>query len=437
MAKAYKSKWIITASDNNELLYEDSALIVENGKIVDIISNSEILEEDYELIEDFGNAVITPGFVNLYTKLEYNDVFKVKSKGFCTNIKQFFISWHKFFSMLGVPVNTYPMYLADIYKEYKCLNKKDRIKSFKNGLIKALTSGTTCIVEATKEKMYFEILNRLPIKTFVFFETFADSGETAKTEYKNLTKLINKLSKNLSDSTYIGLYPYSLLNVNKKLWRYISKFAKRNNLKIITELMESQDEYDWFTKGQSDLEYINLLYGLKILKPEKEYDSCVDYLKSIKILNSNLIIKNGNFLNNKELKILSEEGVKMCISPIVNNKLFNKTVSMTDIMNYFNKNFGLASGNPADNENFNMLKELINSNINLPIEEAIKYITLYPAKILGVDNITGSIDIGKHADFNVFKLSSKQTYKSLNEINSPKNVYIQDECIVENGEFNY
>ena len=42
---------------------------------------------------------------------------------------------------------------------------------------------------------------------------------------------------------------------------------------------------------------------------------------------------------------------------------------------------------------------IISQTTNKPLSEVIKYITLYPAKAINLDNQIGSLEIGKKADF--------------------------------------
>ena len=71
MAKAYRAKWIIPSDGN---VYEDCALIVDEGKVQEIIKQSDLVEENYTHVRDFANSVITPGFVNLHNHLQYSEL---------------------------------------------------------------------------------------------------------------------------------------------------------------------------------------------------------------------------------------------------------------------------------------------------------------------------------------------------------------------------
>ena len=64
--KCYKAKWILTSTDK---VLEDMAIVVDEGKIIDIIPNSDV-NFDEKHIKDLGNAVITPGFIDLLTQFQ-------------------------------------------------------------------------------------------------------------------------------------------------------------------------------------------------------------------------------------------------------------------------------------------------------------------------------------------------------------------------------
>ena len=171
MADAYKAKWILTSADENsdfQKIYEDSALIVENGKIEDIIPSTEVLDENFEKVIDFGNAIITPGFVDINANLQYYGVLDEDLDK--SAVKKFFLDIKHFFCMIGVPVDFYSYKKAFVEKEYQSLSKSQKIILFKDALKKSLLCGTTCVVQVSKNdnllKKHFEILNKTPLKTF-------------------------------------------------------------------------------------------------------------------------------------------------------------------------------------------------------------------------------------------------------------------------------
>ena len=426
MTKAYKAKWILTASEGDyKPCYENCALLVDNGKISDILPQNEICDEIYEAVEDFGNSIITPGFINLRANLQYRE---------STEYKKLWIKIKQFFAMLGTPIDNYAMKLADIEAEITSLDKNILTKIFKDNLKNELISGTTCLLQTVKPdktgKMSFEILNKLPIKTFLMLEICADTVKKSNKIFKKIKAAYNLFKKEKNDSTYFGLNPKSVWQVHKKLWRFIGKFARRNNLAIMSELLESQEEFELLNNGFSYLVYYNRFLGNKKI-PYENGQSSVEILKDLRILGTNLIIQNGNYLDTYELKALAENGVYMAFSPTVNKEIFKKNLSNDIILRYFSMQFGIMTGESKTT----VAKELFNMNLPLPVEEQIKYATLYPAKMLKIDNIIGSLDFNKHADFNIFKLDKNQKSPADLKYNTkPSAVYILGHQVVKDGE---
>lgn len=59
------------------------------AKIIDIIPNSEV-NFDEKFIKDLGNAVITPGFIDLLTQYQYTDIGIVNPQSLKNKLKRFF-----------------------------------------------------------------------------------------------------------------------------------------------------------------------------------------------------------------------------------------------------------------------------------------------------------------------------------------------------------
>ena len=72
-----------------------------------------------------------------------------------------------------------------------------------------------------------------------------------------------------------------------------------------------------------------------------------------------------------------------------------------------------------------------NGQLN-PIE-VIEYLTKYPSKILRLDNIIGTLEEGKDADFNVFWLKENETYNDVINKERPDYVYIKGRKMVSKG----
>lgn len=106
--KCYKAKWILTSADE---VLRDMAIVVDEGKIIDIIPNSDV-NFDEKFIKDLGNAVITPGFIDLLTQYQYTDIGIVKPQSLKNKIKRFFKLFSLKYNFAGVSQENYSLQMG-------------------------------------------------------------------------------------------------------------------------------------------------------------------------------------------------------------------------------------------------------------------------------------------------------------------------------------
>ncbi len=432
--RAYKAKWIITA-DGEPL--ENHYLIVEDGKVIDVLPHEKVNFEELVKVKDFGNAVITPGFVNLFAQLQYTDINKYRSKTLKSNLKRLFKNIIRKYIFAGIPQSSYVRGLARMYKEYFCWERTEKIRSFKHGLEKAMLSGTTCLAQVSKENKYFQILNNTPIKTYLFFELYADSSDTGKREFKAISNKIEYFIKNKSDNMFVGVAPCSLSMVHKRLWKIISKYARKNNLLMLIRIAESQEEMDWIKNGFSDIDMLHMFLGMKKLTPYKRNISPVEYLTDLNVLSKKVLVANANYLSKGEFQDLADTSAKFVYTPRYDDINHGRKQEFKDVINLFGENFGFGTESYFNiGEEYSLINEAnyANQNNDLSFIELIKHLTIYPAKILRLDSIVGSLSKGKHADFNVFNLNENEDYSNILQKENPDMVYVNGHRIVQNKE---
>lgn len=431
MLRAYKSKWIVTSSSD---ILENHMLVVDDGQVIDIIPASEENKYKLQKIKDFGNSVITPGFVNLLAHLQYGKNIDEKPTTFKNKVKSFFKTLQLNYDMAGLPLNGYTRRMASLYKKYFCTDRKQKIATFKDNLKNSILSGTTCVAQMSKEHKYFEILNQVPVKTYLFFELFADSLDSSKSEFKKTKKKIENLILNKSANTFIGVAPNSISCVHKKLWKVLSKYCRKNNLLMLIHFAENSEELDWLEHGFSDIDMLHKFLGLRKLSPYMKELSPVEYLDRMSVLSKKVILANANQLSKDDLYALNRSEVNFVYCPRVSDALIGKKHNLADIKEVFNDKFAFGTDNSYFNKDLNILNEVNYANDNkvLNFDEIIKHLTIYPARILRLQNLIGSLEKDKHADFNVFELEEGKDYTSILNGLKPAHVYVKGRKIVRN-----
>ncbi len=433
--KCYKAKWILTSEDS---VLEDYALVVDEGKIIDIIPNKDVsFEEKY--VKELGNAVITPGFVDLFTQFQYTDENITKPHGIKNTLKKFFINFSRQYNFAGVSADTYSLKWAAILSKYFTMDRSEKIKSFENGVNMAIKAGTTCVAQVSKEFKYFDVINKMPIKTYLFFEVYADTSMKSKKQFKELRAKVEDLVMHKGDNTHIGIMLNSISGVHKKLWELFSKYCRKHNMLLMTRFAESKDEIEWLEHGFSDIDLLHKFMGMRKITPYERDLSPVEYLNNLKVLTKKVIAANGNYLSDTELEKLAETGAKFVYQPSYSEEICNRKLPLKTVLKYFPENFGFSTQSFKPDKDYSLLKEavLANENNELDVVELIKYLTIYPARILRLDNSTGSIKIGKCADFNVFKLEDGEDYRDLTKKHSPYATYSNGRKLVKKGDIRY
>ena len=433
--KCYKSKWILTSE--NEIL-EDYALVVDEGKIVDLIPDSEVSFDD-RVVKELGSAVITPGFVDMLTQFQYTNSGHYGVNNPKNKIKKFFLNLNKKYTFAGVKPDNYSLKWANILTDYYAADRGQKLDSFKTGVTESIKAGTTCFAQVSKEFKYFDIINKIPVKKYFFFEVFSDSKEKSKIKFKDLRAKVEDLIYHKSENTHIGIMLNSISGVHKKLWELSSKYCRKHNMLLMTRFAESMDEMEWLQFGFSDIDLLHKFMGLRKITPYSKGVSPVEYLDNLKVLTNKIIVANANYTDAKELKKLSELGVKYIYQPDYSDEICNKKFDFKTVVDNFGSNFGFSTQNFGQDKDFSLLKlaNTANESVNMSVEELIKYLTIYPARILRLDNVTGSIKIGKDADFNVFKLPEGEDYNALKKLSVPYSTYSKGRKLVKDGNIRF
>ena len=410
----HKSKYILL---NNEII-ENRALLIDNGRIKKILNSDEIeIYQNAARIIEHGQALITPGFINLHTHLQYTDL-KPFIKHSVTN-QEVFVGW-----------------VTDLLKQYSFWDKNKKIESFKNGLKETVMSGVTCVANLSTEEEFLEILNNAQVKSFIFLETFSNCEEMSNKEFKKLTAKFKRMNENKSDNVRLGFSPHSIYNVHACLWKKIAKFSADNDILVHTHLGESVDEIKWLNGLPSEIDKLHSFVGwngVNNLKPIKIGLNPVEYLEYLDILNilkENLTVAHLNQLDINSIETLINTKIAHC--PRSNMFLHNKTFKADELSDTALKNTGLGTDSKASNYDLNILKEakFLQQQTSLDFFEIINMLTINPARILKIDNITGSLEKGKDADFLVFKLGENQDCQSIFDRQGPDEIYIKGNILL-------
>jgi 5-methylthioadenosine/S-adenosylhomocysteine deaminase len=185
----------------------------------------------------------------------------------------------------------------------------------------------------------------------------------------------------------IAVEPHSLFTCSPSLLKKANELALKYDVPLIIHVAETLNE---------------------ISEVKKKYDKTpVDHLYSLGLLGSHLIADHCVHLNKREIERISEYGVKVIHNPESNMKLASGIAPVPELLAH-GVTVGLGTDGCASNNNLDLLTEMDMAaklhKINamdptvMGAEKVLRMATIEGAKAMGIEDITGSLEVGKKAD---------------------------------------
>jgi 5-methylthioadenosine/S-adenosylhomocysteine deaminase len=373
-----QAKWLIPCEGNHTVL-ENHALVVHQGKIKDILPNA-LAKERYtaRATENYSTHAIVPGFVNAHTHLAMN-LFR----GLADDLA--LMNW--------LNHHIWPA-------EKKWVSHEFVRDASLFAMAEMIRSGTTCFndmyffLQATAEAADIAGMRGSIGITVIDFPT-AWAANTEEYFAKGLE--FYNVYKN-HDRIKVTVAPHAIYTVADKNLLKVKEFAEKYDLKINMHIHETADEINQ-SLAQTKQRPLHRLQKLGLISPR-------------------LIAVHMTQINEEDLEILREGKPNIVHCPQSNMKLASGACFVEKLEKQ-NLNIALGTDGAASNNDLNMLEEmrsaaLIAKHITLNPEhgsapEVLMKATLHGAKALGIDSITGSLSIGKSADFIAINLDAIET----------------------------
>lgn len=368
MIKVIKNGTVITMS-NNRPKYENIDIVIKDNKIENLVSN---YDGDYDEIIDASNKIVMPGLINCHTHLGMS-IFRA------TNDNLNLDDWlnNKIW-----PIEN-NMTDEDIY--YTTL--LSCIEMIKTGSVMAndMYFGCNGSLKAISETKVRCLFGRCLI---------ADKDE-------NINELLNLIKNNNNELVKFAVAPHAFYTCSKEYLKKCSDLALQYDLPLHIHFCENLNE----------VEGINNKYG-----------TTFNALKETGMLRNKLILAHGTFID--EIEKLKDYDVSVIHNPISN---LNLGCGCADIVKYKNYvNIGLGTDSQGSGNNMNLFYHM--SVVDLLQKgkykdptvyssfDTLKMATIDGAVASGVDDIIGSIDIGKCADIIIVDLNNIEAYPSIDLI---------------------
>ena len=368
----------IVTCDQDFHVYLDGILAIKESQIVYVgQENQEILKQADQII-DYQGAWIMPGLVNCHTHSAMTGLRGIRDD---SNLHEWLEDY--------------------IWPAEAEFTPEMTTKAVKEALTEMLQSGTTTFndmynpngvdiaeiyvaVKASKMRCYFSP---------TLFSSEAET--TAETIAR--TRAVIEIIKDYQDPNFkVMVAPHSPYSCSRDLLEASLELAKEENIPLHIHVAETQEESGIILKR----------YGKRPLA----------FLDDLGYLDHKAVFAHGVELNEAEITRLADSQVAIAHNPISNLKLASGIAPVVQLKKA-GVPVGIATDSVASNNNLDMFEEGRTAALlqkmksgdasQFPIETALKALTIEGAKVLGMEDEIGSLEVGKQADFLVIQPQGK------------------------------
>lgn len=372
------AKWIITCEENNFVL-ENHSLVIKDNKILAILP-TPLAKKTYPTANsiDYSSHVIMPGLINAHTHIAMNFF-----RGLADDLP--LMAW--------LNNHIWPA-------EEKWVSEEMVYDASKLAMAEMIRGGTTCFND-----MYFFLnataraAKEAGMRAHIGMTIIDVPTAYAKTTEEYFDKAIAFYQQYKNNELITPtLAPHSTYTVSIENLIKVKALADQYQLKTNIHLQEAPAEIE-----QSMATY---------------HKRPLQRLNEIGMVSPNLIAIHMTQIDNADFEILQEKKPHIVNCPESNMKLVSGSAPI-EKLRVLGLNVALGTDGAASNNDLDMFGEMRSAALlgkitanhpeALPARCVIKMATIYGAKALGIDHLTGSLTPGKSADFIAIDMDQIET----------------------------
>ena len=370
----------------------DGAVAIDGDKIIRVgIRDSVVAEFPDPEIEDFGEAAILPGFVNCHSHLELTAM-----RGALDDVEHDFRSW-----------------LLKIHGLRSAMTDAEIEASAIAGAREGAAAGVTCFGDIGRNgEAGLNALKTVGLRGILFQETdFSPDNRTADEDFAKLGAKYEQLQKAETELVRVGISPHSTYTVGSRLFELIAQYAILNRIPLTIHAAEAQNEIELLTKGDGFFNEVYERFGLEWQSP---HCTPIEYLERLGVLSTSPLMAHCVKVSDSDIEKIAANGATIAHCPKSNAK-FGHGYAPFERFQDAGISVGLGSDSVASNNVCDLLEEARFAALSarnrpersrfISAKEVLHAATLGGAKALGLDNLIGSLEPGKHADLAVISLS--------------------------------
>jgi aminodeoxyfutalosine deaminase len=343
--------------------------------------------------------VITPGFVNTHTHLEFSGYPVVQP-------------------IVGPAGGSMADWLAQVVALTRGPSKWSPAQRADLGVREALRFGTTSLIDSSATGASVSAIQSAGLRGNVLLEWFHPQHHLAIERLEHLAQQVVGMVEQASGSAgrlTVGVSPHSPFNVSPTAWRWLEQaLAERlpgAHLPWQLHLAESADEVRWLAgqpaqTGQG-IEGLHQSLLNATIQPAPVGLSPVGYMAHHGLLRRGLSAAHGIELSADEQALLADLGVGLAHCPRSNLLLHGKTASLRQTPLHWA--IGLGTDSHLSTPDLDLRKEALAACEvhDWSVWQALECLTLGGAKVMGWADTIGQLSVGCEADVVLWRVPTQ------------------------------
>jgi cytosine/adenosine deaminase-related metal-dependent hydrolase len=392
VTKLYSARWVLPDASS---LIESGAVAIEGSQVVAVGKRDELAMRFPEApeVRDFGEAAISPGFINTHSHLELTAM-----RGYLEREEGDFFAWLKKLTVARL----------------ERMTPDDLYVSAAWGAIEAARSGVTCVGDASDAaSSSMRALKDVGLRGTVYQEAFGPNPNDAREHFEKLREKVAWLREYETQLVRLGVSPHAPYTVSAPQLELIAEFAIAAKLPLMMHAAESEAEALFMLEGRGPFAEGLARRGIEWRAPGI---STIQYLARHGILHTRPLLAHCIRVDDADLETIKQADASIAHCPKSNAKLGHGRAPFAAFVEKGIK-IGFGSDSVASNNTCDLLEEArfailtaratvgfgsVGQKLNA--ETALSILTLGGARCLGLETLTGALIEGAQADITVVAL---------------------------------
>jgi cytosine/adenosine deaminase-related metal-dependent hydrolase len=385
--RCYAASWVLPVTAPP---IRDGAILVDtNGRIAAIGPFAEMPSRSAAQLIDLGAAILLPGLINAHAHPELTML-----RGLLDDLP--FHEWIP--SLIRC-------------KRAAQLTFDDYLTAARWTCVESLRAGITTMAATEDSGAAVLALREARMRGLVYLEVFGPAPDQVSASMQTLTEKVERFGRETSGRVRIGVSPHAPYSVSDDLYAEVARFAKREQLPMATHAAEAEVEELLVRSAMGPF-----AAGLRSrgIATQPRGQSTLELLQRTGVLDCAPLLIHALRLSDDDIRSAAAAGATVAHCPIANARLGHGIARIVE-MQAAGLPVILGTDSAASNNRLDILEEAraaqllqrarLQSASALPSSELVNMVTIDAARVLGIADRCGSLEVGKDADFCVVSIA--------------------------------